>query len=412
MKDRINYFKLYGKSFAFSVGSFVSPYLILFIVFLVCGIDTVPVEFQNLSHLGQAFYTALYSKGALACGIILTISITTVTASIEHFKTERKLINELDAKVDNFLTKTKIVFESGINEYNDSHLMAVHNVLKSLEEKCENESVELYAIDNTDPRTWWSDTMTGYLALLAKWKSDDTTESRRSINRIFVCKKNELLSPVFAKTISLHSLMGFKTFIIDLDTYVNLFNEYAQENNVDTSMLKFNKELLLWSKVNETNKYSPIALDFKLDGRGDPKDWKNVKCYQSFWDIDSDYFWREKLLSGKEDILLSNYYRHQINSKDINIWFEFISITDTSSASTSKTDCWQKLPEHYFNFIKLITAKAINCHDKNCMKTLSKSNFNCIEIKTSQSYTSADSEFVPTKKINEILQEYYSHLNK
>lgn len=317
--------------------------------------------------------------------------------------------NNIQNNVDKYLNKAKIIFESGINEFNDDHLLALHNVLKSLEEKTKAESVELFAIDNTDPRTWWSDTMTGYLALLAKWKSNDTTDYRRSINRIFVCKKNELLSPVFVKTISLHSLMGFKTYVIDLDSYNKIYDEYLVENNVDSSQLKFNKELLLWAKMNSENKYEPIELSFQLDKLGKKKNWNHVKCYQSFWKVGEDYNRRIELENKSNNYKLENYYGVvEKDSNKIDIWFEFIAKKD-SGVTEKQEIIWNNLPAHYYALIQKIISKTECCHDVNKVIKMSAYNLG-IEIKTSASYTDEDSDYVATSDIKEILEKYYSKL--
>ncbi|EKE05555.1 MAG: hypothetical protein ACD_19C00219G0004 [uncultured bacterium] len=345
-----------------------------------------------------------------------------------------KKTDDISSIVDKYLNKAKIVFESGINEFDDNHLLALQRILCELNVKESNliakdnqATLNIYAIDNSDPRTWWSDTMTGYLALLANWKSLDNKENRRAVHRIFVCQKNELLSPVFVKTISLHSLMGFKTYIITHQMYKRLFDEICSNN---PRMAFKEKEVLIWTqsvknggKIIET----PLEVSFKLDKLGHSKVWDYVKCYQSFWEIGSDYNERSNFINKTASKVIYNFYGHEICSSNIDIWFEFIAKEKADDKRIpDKKLLWEELPISYIILIQELIKKMECCKDANEVKHINAELPFGIEIKTLSCSVCSKSkknncdhsinngtnfDFTSATDVREILKEYYNKLN-
>jgi len=340
--------------------------------------------------------------------------------------------------VDLFLNKSKIVFESGINEFDDKHLLAFNRILDELqkekqkeEQKEENEKNEfnIYAIDNSDPRTWWSDTMIGYLALLSKIKPES------NVHRIFICQKNELLSPIFAKTIGLHSLMGFKTYVIVYDKYIEILKTIDSVKKINekdkNDKYDIEKEVFIWTKnvrsENETtfNVGTPFEINFDLDELHHSKKWSNVKCYQSFWNVDSDYNFRQDL--HEKDISLKNYYGSKINSNDIKIWFEFIAKEKESVGSNpGKNKEWIELPLKYLALIDALLKKMICCKEANELPDMN-GDYAGVEIRTENKCPhnlckhhrggdcinkteNPDFDFTTMSSVKAILQEYYNKL--
>lgn len=362
-------------------------------------------------------------------GLVIFLIILAVTIFIWMFQNNKKTVNALIGKtkdisnnIDKYLTQSKIIFESGINDFNDEHLLALHRILNSLNLKestlSENSRISIYAIDNSEPRTWWSDTMTGYLALLANWKSLDNLNKRRTVHRIFVCQKNELLSPVFAKTISLHSLMGFKTYVIAYP----MFKKILATEKIPSYL---EKEVLIWAETNNndfTNK--PIEIDFSLDETNNSKIWSSVKCYQSYWQINQDYNYRNALIEKKIIEKLPNYYSNDGDFSDkIRIWFEFIA-KEKNDNNTEKLKKWNELPLAYLNIIEKLICKMECCKDGNEVKHIDIKQPFGIEIKTiscndeclkntschHKINNGRNFDYTSATNVREILKEYYNKL--
>jgi len=371
---------------------------------------------------------------------VIIIFLKFIHGFLKKSKNELKsIVNNVNQKVydntkliDKYLNAAKIVFESGINEFDDNHLLALQRILRILNSKeielisnDKNISLNIYAIDNSDPRSWWSDTMTGYLALMANWKSMDNSLNRRSVHRIFVCKKNELLSPVFVKTVSLHALMGFKTYIITYPMYKKVLDEIRLAN----PSLEFpEKEVLIWTKSKSENGNlinTPVDISFKLDKLGHSKVWDYVKCYQSFWDINSDYNYRNQLIDKSTILDLDNFYKHKVNSAKIDIWFEFIAKEKTDDKRIpEKTNKWEELPNNYIKLIEVLISKMECCKDANEVKHINSNLPFGIEIKTLSCAicekgnncdhsinNGTNFDFTSATDIKEILKEYYEKLN-
>lgn len=405
---------------------------------LIATIDGL-IDWKNFATRWSAFWEA-YGVLLIVLPLILKLLYNYLKDFRKSFDDKldndivsiNKKTDDISSMVDKYLNKAKIVFESGINEFDDNHLLALHRILSDLNLKEETLSKEgkkvslnIYAIDNSDPRTWWSDTMTGYLALLSNWKSLDNKENRRTVHRIFVCQKNELLSPVFVKTISLHSLMGFKTYVITHQMYRKLFDEICKTNS---NFVFKDKEVLIWTQSQTEGGViteSPIEISFKLDKLGHSKVWDYVKCYQSFWEIGSDYNERNDLIKKTASKDKPNFYGHTINTSDIDIWFEFIAKEKTDDKRIpDKKLKWEELPKSYIILIHELIKKMECCKDANEVKHINSELPFGIEIKTlSCSVCSKEKncvhsinngtnfDFTSASDVRDILKEYYNKLN-
>jgi hypothetical protein len=404
------------RKYIWTIFFFLLPYLLGFGFICLIGYPEINGLEKNICWK-DAVYKTINALWLSFISFVLAICTAIYQFNKDNNEKQEKLTKELDERIDRTLSHSKIVFENGINEFNDEHLLAFQRILAELDKK---ELINIYAIDNSDPRTWWSDTMIGYLALLSKSKH------KNNIHRIFVCRKNELLSPIFAKTIGLHSLMGFKTYIIVYEKYKEILNMINRTTTNDTSKkYDIEKEVFLWTE-NENQSISPIS--FSLDKLQHSKKWINVKCYQSFWPIDSDYHFRKKLQDKTESIDASNYYGKSMKSKDIDIWFEFIAKEkDNGISNLYKNDYWEKLPECYLKLMHALLAKMICCKEA-IEIPVSLEDMVGIEIKTQKcpdegicphkpagttciNHTNNnDFDFTTMSSVRRILQEYYNKL--
>jgi len=313
--------------------------------------------------------------------------------------------DEIKKGVDKYLKSSKIVFESGIHEFDNEHLLALQRILNKL-----NDNVtEIYAIDNSDPITWWSDTMTGYLAILAKWKALDTHGKRRTVGRIFVYDNNELLSPILAKTITLHSLMGFRTYIFSKKMYDRIFEQLHKKYG----LIIGKKEVIIWNS----------SIQNKIDFELKEKNWNNVNCYQSFWNIDT-----ERNLRSSTNVIWKNYYGEDIRSNAIDVFFEFISHENKPARSNGigkrKMEYWEKVPHQHQLLIDELLKNVFCCKNANEVKEIEGTDNFGIEIKISNCEDCAKKckhksqvvenktfDFTYGEDIKDLLVEYY-HKNK
>jgi hypothetical protein len=339
-------------------------------------------------------------------------------------KTEKKIKNiviDTNKKVDDntdliekHLRSSKIVFEASIAEYDHKHLLAMQRILNKLSDEVDN----VFAIDNSDPTLWWSDSMTGYLGLLAKWKSHDTEKKRRNVSRIFVYSDNEILSPVLAKTLTLHSMIGFRTYIFSEKIFSKIFDEIKDKG----SCVIEKREILVWNNSKENK------ISFELDNIH----WLNVNSYQSFWLISSNK--NERYKNQKNECFVwKNYYGEAITSQEINkhVWFEFISCENKMGEGETvkrKKEYWERIPDEYMDLIKELIKKTYCCKNVNEVKQLNGMNEFGLEIKTNlcngcvqdikncmnKNNTSNEEkfEFTSEQDIKEMLIEYYNIINK
>lgn len=310
-----------------------------------------------------------------------------------------KVKKDLDNKIDKHLQKTKIVFESGIYDYDENFLSSIQLILNDLEKNHESVT-ELFFIDHSSAIKWWSESMTGYISLLAKWQSRG--ENRR-INRFFIFSKNELLSPITVKTLAFHSMLGFNTYI---------FREDYFEDVIDS--LNFSsfrqKELFLWN--NSINN----QVNFRsIDGT----DWSNIIMYQSFWDIDKHSKSDRDTLMKSPETVWRDYLENEKRINEIDIWFEFLPVNDKTKI----------IVENNNNLITSLINNSYCCSYRNHISSLhkiNKPNFFGIKIKTEECTTCGSREiedeknrcfspkendgikfgYVNSKNIGEILIEY------
>lgn len=411
MKEK-DFFKTY-----WPVILFIIPYIFAVLYYMFIGEANETTQQTQTYSFGYALKKAIDSQFAL----FLAFLITLWNCYHIYQKKQRQLMSVLVERSDGILNKAKIVFETGINEYDDTHLLALQRILNATNSK-NDKSISIFAIDNSNPRTWWSDTMTGYLALLSKWKSFNESKNR-SVNRIFVCQKNELLSPIFVKTISLHSLMGFKTYIIVDYMYKKVIEDLRKKN---AGIEYPEKEVFLWGEVEEEKKtIKPFEISFKLDKLGNSKTWNSVKCYQSFWNIGSDHNYRESISHKskieRQSVDIENFYKSKINSSRIDIWFEFIA---KEKKGVDKERKWNELPLAYITIIQELISKMKCCKDINDVKNISgldtfgievkcSSCLNCENVSKCDNYIDdkGNFDYTSASDTKEILREYYNKLN-
>lgn len=392
-------------------------YLIIFgLISIAIPLFTLAGFYCN-EHKGLSYFDSIirftidkYNFGTLIISFVLLAISIFLWMYAKNKKSIRELIsnsNEVKDIIDQHLKKSKIVFESGIHEFDNTHLLALQRVLNALS----NNVTEIIALDNTEPIQWWSDTMTGYLALLAKWKALDTQHRRRKVSRIFVFDVNELLSPIVAKTVTLHSLMGFSTYIYSKKMFDSIFDDFTKVGDVIINK----KEFLIWD--------SPIEnkISFELN----EKTWKNVNCYQSFWTIDSSKYDRppKEVNTGWK-----NYYGQDINSNTIEILFEFIAIEDENGDADAdglkekKIKYWKETPKQYLELIDKLLKTSYCCKDGNEVRNINDNGNFGIEIKTTNcnnckkecKHKNSNDEnkkfdFTSGEDIKNILIEYYKN---
>jgi len=375
----------------------------------------------------------LYGWGVILWGAIIGLLYKVVQDSLAgHQTTLDKRLDEFTENHNQFMSKAQISFDSPTKEFDDKHLLAYHRILEKLDDAGEarrkatgqdgqQKHINIYAIDNSDARSWWTDTMIGYLGIISKHHYEGR------FHRIFVCKKYELLSPLFAKTIGLHSLMGFKTYVIEYDKYIEILKSIRVEGDIDIQ-----KEVLIWTESSGASGDTlgtPFGINFELEEFDHPKKWKNVKCYQSFWNADSDYNIRKDLQDHQIEKMITNYYGRPIKTKDISIWFEFIAKEKNCPIDSDKYKSWKEIPEAYICLIDELLKKMVCCKEPNEIP-LEFKDFSGIEIRTSKTCTEAPScsfssarplcpnktigtegfDFTSMSRVKLILQEYHDRL--
>ncbi|MFH0734626.1 MAG: hypothetical protein V1773_06990 [bacterium] len=298
-----------------------------------------------------------------------------IATSNENNRTLFDESKEIKTVFDNYLKTVKIVFESGIKDFDDNHLLALEKVVNGLDEGVTN----IYAIDNSEPSAWWTDTMMGYLAVLSKWKAADTDNHRRTVSRFFICENNDLLNIVFLKTIMMHYLMGFRTYVFSKNSFSSIFDKLSEENGKEWCINK--KEVLIWNSSNQK------SIDFEING----DEYYNVNCYQSFWDIDID-----RNLRKDKDTKWKNYYGVELKRSPV-ILFEFVAIETKNiingSKDTPKRKCWEKIPIQYNLLIERLISCSRCCKNPNEVEEITDTNFG-IEIKTQSCGECKRCEFV------------------
>uniref|UniRef100_UPI003B433C2D hypothetical protein n=1 Tax=Candidatus Magnetominusculus dajiuhuensis TaxID=3137712 RepID=UPI003B433C2D len=202
--------------------------------------------------------------------------------------------NTIDGKVkqqlSESLNKARIVIQMSVEPLNTIHVEKIRDILNLLEE---NEQVNrIYAIDNTSPNLWWTNSMLGYLACQAKWfsrKKDNKKDNVKDneVHRFFVMCEGEMQKVEGKKIIQIHHLMGFETYIILKEFYNELIYKYYKDLT-DTGIYDlgeqiYNRELLIWN--------DSIANSVNLDH-------DCIYGYHSYWDIDLTQEDRNSMIKG------------------------------------------------------------------------------------------------------------------
>lgn len=310
-----------------------------------------------------------------------TIS-TEITTALNSYN------KNIDDRIDWHFKHTKIVFAANIEDYNDKHLNALKKILNELDKKSVD---KIYAIDNSDPIQWWSETMTGYMALLSNWKAQ---KPGREVYRIFVLSKNNLLSYILPKTLTLHSLMGLRTYVFSEDEYNQLFNQFCDEMSKSNEEILIKKrEILIWENSHQN------GADCIVNDSNDR--WENITCYLSFWDIGVSQSER-KMGMNVESHEWDNYHGKKISTKEIkDMWFDFIPMRSLYNRKGN----WPNLPIQYQKFINyLIDKNSLPCKHNGDILTDHKGGIEII----SSSFKNGKShpEFVTNDAIRGILETY------
>jgi hypothetical protein len=180
----------------------------------------------------------------------------------------------------------------------------------------------LYAVDSTSPYRWWSESMLGYLAVLAEWKAQDCPPfHQRQLSRLFVWTPADLRSPLGRRLIHLHRLFGF-------DTYIVLKPDFE---SIRKRLLIGQEFATLMSKVGMSEHF---GLKEFVVWEGCPPDVENShRGYRSYWSLlEADHPERE-------------------------------TYTDFDGATAIKQEIkWRDFPngeaDHYLKFFKLLTKSA------------------------------------------------------
>lgn len=316
------------------------PFIVaIFYAFYVTKTDDETCQYFNtfLDNLHK-FYTDFWGMFiSLILAILATFNLINV-----KFKSVGDKLNE---RIEKQLQKTKIVFENGIEDYDEKYLFIIQMILNDLEKyHYPNKVNHLYFIDNSSSIKWWSESMTGYIALLAKWKGRDTD---REITRFFIYSKNELLSPITVKTIAFHSMLGFNTYIFSKENFDKIFDEIVSKT------IKKKKEVFLW-----TNSYNR-SVNFHTN---ENVYWSDIIMWQSFWDIDKHDKNERDTLIKNEDYPWFDYKENKRLSKNIDIWLEFIPKNNES----------EKMISEYNKLIEALKANAYCCRYEDDVSHITK----------------------------------------
>lgn len=355
----------------YSLDNEFSPFVTILCYAVISLISPVLcAALHGLTHLTNGFMiefkTFFYGVGSFISWF-LVFAFQLFHELLKKLKVTEKKINEslksyneqIDEKIDEHLKNARIVFETGIKDYDDTYLLLLQKILNELENLDDVKTI--YLIDHSDPIQWWSDSMTGYLSLLAKWRANKPI---RRVHRIFVLSKNELLSPVTIKTIAFHSLLGFNTYVFEEEQYKALFKEYTAELG-QSCKIKM-KELLMWT-ISSTSVFHPVSFHVNS------AKWGNILLYQSFWDIDRHKKSIRKFLMKTQEFDCRDYKGELIKDKIIDVWFEFLPQNDTTKIIATQ----------HLGLVKFLRSKSYCCQYPNDLsKACSLGEHFGVEIKT------------------------------
>jgi len=365
--------------------AFASPYAVMFLWFFFFGSP------PGCTDHGKAAYSAISHPFTNAIAFVITVFSAFLMVTKHITTTENRILKETIERQDRTLKQSKIVFEAGISEFKDDDLLIFHRILAELKKIGKN--ISIFAIDNTDPRTWWTDNMIGYLALLSQHHPES------AIHRIFVCQMNDLKSPVFAKLIGLHSLMGFRTYVIEYNKYKDVVKKFKRKHAPNYDM---QREVFIWREETNGSKGVSVSNVFGIDCCVDNLKWSNVKCFQSYWKSDCNYN-SQKEFFAKEKI--KSFYKSDIYTSDIKTTFEFIDYDKSVDTLPEKIIAWDELPQKYLVLIGQLIKKMKYCKDASGVIV---NDYYCgIEI---ENCSLPGICFTTMSNVKSILQKYYDKL--
>ncbi|MBF0554252.1 MAG: hypothetical protein HQK96_06775 [Nitrospirae bacterium] len=318
--------------------------LTLILVMLSCYIGLIVKDSTRKDSVYSNWkYQEVMSKGLggldLVVGILIVIVKIQNNIQNNQIRDLKKLHGNIECNISEYtkiidinmrnqlkdiLGSSRIVFHVDIEPFDKVHINTIRAILGSMPEGV----TSIYAIDNSNPNQWWTNSMLGYLACQAKWSSKKT-ENR--VHRFFVLSKGEMSSPVGRKLIQLHHLIGFDTYII-LDThYDNILNLY--NDTIDDKVL--NREIFIWN--NSTDNTSFLNRE-KIYG------------YHSYWNIMTPY--NERNIKNAKDI-----YGYLVNLESEPIKFELLkeNIYKNNSINIAK---------NYSSFITCLMKNTKTCRKK------------------------------------------------
>ncbi|MDO8142201.1 MAG: hypothetical protein Q6358_11935, partial [Candidatus Brocadiales bacterium] len=124
-------------------------------------------------------------------------SKTTYTLQ-EHLKNTKQAL-------DIFINDKQIVLNIDTTEhFNSAHISDLQDRLDKAfpnpdirDDGTPSRKAHIYALDSTSPRQWWTESMLGYLAVIAAWKGKDAPpKSKHVVSRIFVYHPWEIKHPL------------------------------------------------------------------------------------------------------------------------------------------------------------------------------------------------------------------------
>ncbi len=261
-----------------------------------------------------------------------------------HLTQDRTQIQEL-------LKNADVVLRIDIKPLDHEHISVIQTLLSCLDDRVKS----LYALDASLPAHWWSNSMLGYLAIQSKWASADPS---RSIHRIFVLSRSELDSTHGRKIIGLHTLMGFRTYIVLNSIFEQLYEAY---NELDVEAPP-RKEFVIWDNVDSFP--SKTNLPKKLKS-------KEIYGYQSFWLTSTPHEERE---TG-DSIDITDITGERLNEgsdetrwSEIEIKFEFI------------TRKFKRRTAAYVRFMDFLISQAVRCNDEDDIRKLRADSPKILEI--------------------------------
>ncbi len=261
----------------------------------------------------------------------------------------RDAIEKSEKKFTKLLDSASISFQTKITSYEKEYVEAIQTMIQNF--AYSNRVENIYAIDYSDPLDWWNESMTAYLAILTKWKSEDN--KNRNVHRIFILNKLDFQSDLTKRTLFFHSLLGLKTYLISFEYFESLFNDYFSTIN---------------SNLQENHKIIPRELVVWRESSTKVNGYEKVYGYQSYWTLDEG---RNDMNMHKKE---ENLHVKDISGKRISkpsILFDFLDEDKFKTIDKREnTSHFKKIIENYCNFVDSITKEDSHnllCFKKSCL---------------------------------------------